>query len=334
LTSLHLLALSAIFFLTSIVSVVTGSTSLITVPAMLQFGIAPRSAVATNMLALTCMSVGGSLAFRGKHVMDRRRLPWLIVLTLAGSVVGAVLLLVMPARAMPFLIAVLMVAVAVFSVVKRDADLPPVERQASRGAELVGYAATFVLGVYGGFFSGGYVTLLTAAFVALFGMTLVQAVSTTKLVNAFSSAEILSGFGFLVELTQRTRDGGRDIIAISSEPIGMKLLVECKRYGRRKTVGIAPVQRLHGVCRADGATKGILVTTAPRFTQPAKRFLKEQEWLLEGRAFAGLVDWLTLYQQFQMAKHVPASSPNKPLQATGDSGPFGVVRVSFPVARA
>jgi hypothetical protein len=131
-------------------------------------------------------------------------------------------------------------------------------------------------------------------------------------------AEILSGFGFLVELTQRTRDGGRDIIAISSEPIGMKLLVECKRYGRRKTVGIAPVQRLHGVCRADGATKGILVTTAPRFTQPAKRFLKEQEWLLEGRAFAGLVDWLTLYQQFQMAKHVPASSPNKPLQATAD----------------
>jgi hypothetical protein len=187
LTSLHLLALIAIFFLTSIVSVVTGSTSLITVPAMLQFGIAPRSAVATNMLALTCMSVGGSLAFRGKHVMDRRRLPWLIVLTLAGSVVGAVLLLVMPARAMPLLIAVLMVAVAVFSVVKRDADLPPVERQASRGAELVGYAATFVLGVYGGFFSGGYVTLLTAAFVALFGMTLVQAVSTTKLVNAFSS---------------------------------------------------------------------------------------------------------------------------------------------------
>ncbi len=52
---------------------------------------------------------------------------------------------------------------------------------------MAGYAVTFGLGVYGGFFSGGYVTLLTAAFVALFGMTFVQAVSTTKLVNAFSS---------------------------------------------------------------------------------------------------------------------------------------------------
>jgi uncharacterized protein len=187
LISLQLLALIAIFFLTSIVSVVTGSTSLITVPAMLQFGIESRSAVATNMLALTFMSIGASLAFRGKNMMDRRRLPLLIVLTLAGSVVGAVLLLIMPARAMPLIIAMLVVAVAVFSVVKRDADIPPVEHQASRGAEMAGYAATFVLGVYGGFFSGGYVTLLTAAFVTLFGMTFVQAVSTTKLVNAFSS---------------------------------------------------------------------------------------------------------------------------------------------------
>jgi hypothetical protein len=47
--------------------------------------------------------------------------------------------------------------------------------------------ATFGLGIYGGFFSGGYVTLLTAAYVALFRMTFVEAIATTKLVNIFSS---------------------------------------------------------------------------------------------------------------------------------------------------
>ncbi len=186
-THIQLLALIVIFFLTSIVSVVTGSTSLITVPAMFQFGIEPRSAVATNMLALTLMSVGGSLSFRGKNVIDRSRLPVLIVLTLAGSILGALLLLVIPSQVMPLLISVLMVAVALFSVVKHNAGITPVEHRASLGAEIAGYATTFALGVYGGFFSGGYVTLLTAAFVALFGMTFVQAVSTTKMVNAFSS---------------------------------------------------------------------------------------------------------------------------------------------------
>ncbi len=44
-----------------------------------------------------------------------------------------------------------------------------------------------MLGVYGGLFSGGYVTVLTTVFVALFGMTFLQAVATTKVVNLGSS---------------------------------------------------------------------------------------------------------------------------------------------------
>jgi uncharacterized membrane protein YfcA len=44
-----------------------------------------------------------------------------------------------------------------------------------------------LLAIYGGFFSGGYVTMLTAAFVLLFGMTFLQAVATTKVINVFSS---------------------------------------------------------------------------------------------------------------------------------------------------
>lgn len=56
----------------------------------------------------------------------------------------------------------------------------------SQAAELSGYAATFLLGIYGGFFSGGYVTMLTPIFVVCFSMTFVQAVANTKLVNIFS----------------------------------------------------------------------------------------------------------------------------------------------------
>jgi uncharacterized membrane protein YfcA len=53
----------AIFFFTSVLSVVTGSTSLITVPALISPGMEPHLAIATNMLALTFMSVSGSLPF-------------------------------------------------------------------------------------------------------------------------------------------------------------------------------------------------------------------------------------------------------------------------------
>jgi hypothetical protein len=56
-----LLTLFVIFFLTTLVSVGTGSTSLIAVPTMIAFGMEPHIAIATNMLALTFMSAGGSL---------------------------------------------------------------------------------------------------------------------------------------------------------------------------------------------------------------------------------------------------------------------------------
>jgi uncharacterized membrane protein YfcA len=181
-----LIILVIVFFLTSVVSVVTGSTSLITVPVMIEFGIDPHVAVATNLMALVFMSVGGSLPFVRTGVLQRRLLPVTVVLTLLGSAVGALLLLRVPVGALQLTIAIAMIAVAGFSLVRRDSGT--IERSVSDSQRAVGYVATFVLAVYGGFFTGGYVTMLTAVFVLFFGLTFLQAVATTKVVNVFSSA--------------------------------------------------------------------------------------------------------------------------------------------------
>ncbi len=120
-TVIDLTLLTMIFFLTSIVSVVTGSTSLITVPGLFQFGVEPRTALATNMLALTFMSVGGTLPFIGKSVIDRRRLPLLIVLTLISSTLGALLVFLVPSKAIPLIVSLAMMAVALFSMMQPQA---------------------------------------------------------------------------------------------------------------------------------------------------------------------------------------------------------------------
>ncbi|MEH1911638.1 sulfite exporter TauE/SafE family protein [Nostoc sp.] len=186
-TATQLLLLITIFFITSILSVITGSTSLITVPVMLQLSIEPRTALATNMLALTFMSIGGTLPFVGKKVIDISRLPIIIFLTLLGSIIGALLVLVVPSKSMPLIISIFIIAVAIFSISNRNAGIISTIESPSQIAEIGGYVATFVLGVYGGFFSGGYVTMLTAAYVKLFRMTFVQAIANTKFINIFSS---------------------------------------------------------------------------------------------------------------------------------------------------
>ncbi len=183
----ELFTLVAVFFLTSVISLVTGSTSLITVPVMIALGIEAHVAVATNMLALTFMSMGGSLPFIGKGVLSRSRLLPSIVLTIIGSGLGALLLLTVPLKALQITIAVAMIGVAIFSLLNKNLGQASHDVPASQLGVVAGYAATFVLAIYGGFFSGGYVTMLTAAFVLLFGMTFLQAVATTKVINVFSS---------------------------------------------------------------------------------------------------------------------------------------------------
>lgn len=185
--TIQLLILITVFLIASVISVITGSTSLITVPVMLQFGIEPRTAIATNMFALTLMSIGGTLPFIGKGIIDRPRLPLLIFLTLISSILGALLVLVVSSKSIPLVISISMIVVTVLSIANKNAGVVPAEAIPSHTAEIAGYIVTFIIGIYGGFFSGGYVTLLTAAYVMLFRMTFVQAIATTKLINIFSS---------------------------------------------------------------------------------------------------------------------------------------------------
>jgi restriction system protein len=64
-----------------------------------------------------------------------------------------------------------------------------------------------------------------------------------------------------VKVTQASSDGGVDAIAFDPDPIsGGKIVIQAKRY--TKTVGVSAVRDLYGTVMNEGASKGILVTTA------------------------------------------------------------------------
>lgn len=140
------------------------------------------------MFALTFMSIGGALPFLKGQDIDRKRLPTLISLTLLGSLVGAFLLLRISSRSVPIVVSVAVITVALFALIYRKSGVERSTIQPSAWAELFGYVFTFLLGIYGGFFSGGYVTILTAGYVAIFRLSFLEAIATTKLINVFSSA--------------------------------------------------------------------------------------------------------------------------------------------------
>ena len=122
-----LVLLIILFFITSAVGVVTGSNSLITVPVMFQFGIEPKVAVATNMFGLTFMAAGATIPFLRQGAIDKKRVSPLILLTLLGSAIGAMLVGFISDKTMPIIVSVSMIAVTIFTLIKRDAGVTKIE---------------------------------------------------------------------------------------------------------------------------------------------------------------------------------------------------------------
>lgn len=73
--------------------------------------------------------------------------------------------------------------------------------------------------------------------------------------------KVFSGNGAEVRVTQASRDGGVDAVALDPDPIkGGKIIIQAKRY--TATVSVSAVRDLYGTVMNEGANRGILVTTS------------------------------------------------------------------------
>lgn len=90
-------------------------------------------------------------------------------------------------------------------------------------------------------------------------------------------AQLYNKLGYNVELTQTTRDGGKDIILRKPDVLGdMIYYVECKRYKEKNKVGLDIVQRLTGIVETDKVNGGIIATTS--YLSPiAERWITENK---------------------------------------------------------
>lgn len=81
-------------------------------------------------------------------------------------------------------------------------------------------------------------------------------------------AELYAGLGYRVRLTRASKDGGRDVIADSVEAISTRTIIECKRQGKGKPVGVLPVRALIGTSE-DERPSGSILVSATGFTAGA-----------------------------------------------------------------
>lgn len=196
-----LILLIVVFLVTSLIGVVTGSNSLIAVPAMFEVGIEEKRAVATNMFALVFMAVGGAIPFLRNGTVKVGELSPMILLTVVGSAIGAAIVGLITNGSIKVIVTVAMIVIVLFTLLRPKRT----EQSASltaRPHSAFGYVLVFLLAIYGGLYSGGYVTVLTAVLVAFFSFSFAGSIAATKVINVFSSliATIVFLYQGLVDL--------------------------------------------------------------------------------------------------------------------------------------
>lgn len=170
-------------FLAGAMNAVAGGGSFLTLPALIYAGVPPVAANATGTVALLPGYASGVYGYRQDLTpVGNLSLPLLSVVSLAGGLAGAGLLLVTPDSVFRGIVPwLLLLATGLFA-------FGNILAQRLRSLGLHGNGALlgtlFAVSVYGGYFNGGLGILLLAQ-LSLFGMTDLNAMNGLK--NLFSA---------------------------------------------------------------------------------------------------------------------------------------------------
>jgi len=171
-----------------------GGGTFLTLPALMLTDMSALAANITSTVALFPGQITSSWAGR-EHVSGAGGLSFraLVAISLAGGVLGAVLLLVTPSDIFKALVPWLVLfATSVFaygSFVPRKADRPPVLGKIGAGV------AQFCIAVYGGYFGGGIGFLMLAALTAA-GLAIRSANATKNVLAGVMNASAVAIFVF------------------------------------------------------------------------------------------------------------------------------------------
>ncbi|WP_153397492.1 sulfite exporter TauE/SafE family protein [Ornithinicoccus halotolerans] len=164
------------------INTIVGSGTLVTFPTLLFFGYAPVSANVSNSLGLVAGGVSGAWGYRHEMVGLRRVVGRLVPASFAGSVLGAVLLLVLPEEAfetiVPVLIGLALVLVVTGPRLSRWAAHQHPDRLTT-GRWVALLIGIVLAGMYGGYFGAAQGVLLIGLMSVLLPLQL-QAINGIK----------------------------------------------------------------------------------------------------------------------------------------------------------
>lgn len=181
-------------FLAGFVDAIGGGGGLISLPAYLIAGIPAHNAVATNKLS----SATGTLVSTARYVKNKYAdlklaIPGIIA-ALIGAHLGARIALVVSDEVFKVILLIMLPVIAVYILLKKNLE-PEEDVKISRKKQFVIVSiASFIIGMYDGFYGPGTGTFLILLYTGLAKMDVLTAGGNTKLANLTSNISSLIVF--------------------------------------------------------------------------------------------------------------------------------------------
>jgi uncharacterized protein len=154
----QLALLAVVGIVVGALNAIAGAGSLITFPVLIAFGLSPLVANVTNCIGVTAGNLSATLAFRRELRHQWPSIRRMLLPAAAGSIVGAVILLVLPSSVFNVIAPLLVAIGAVLTLlqpwlVKRIRARQAHTAQRSRNAGFLFFV--FLIATYGGYFGTG-----------------------------------------------------------------------------------------------------------------------------------------------------------------------------------
>jgi uncharacterized membrane protein YfcA len=177
------------------INTVVGSGTLVTFPVLLAVGYPPVVANVSNSLGLVPGSLSGAWGYREELKGQRSRIAKLLPASILGGIVGAILLVTLPAKAFQAIVPVLIVIALVLVVIQPWLNRKLSHRRGHNDGGVLLWLGVFAAGIYGGYFGAAQGVLVMGIMGVLVNEHLQRMNALKNLLTAF--VNLIAGVLFI-----------------------------------------------------------------------------------------------------------------------------------------
>lgn len=169
----------------SLFGTLIGGSSLVTIPTLMLLGLPPHTAIGTDRLGITGISIAGWYQFHRKGMIDYRIGFCVGTAALCGSFIGANVALRIDATTLRMVVAMITVAILPLIVFSPRMGIEKRKPTLRRRDYMIGGGMCFLIGIYGGFYGPMAGTFLCYVLIVWFGQTFLESAATFKIGSLF-----------------------------------------------------------------------------------------------------------------------------------------------------